>query len=238
MCWFSVSDVGYGKIKCQFHILHYEHSKLTKRNRNLHSSLLLFANIIMQLSALFLSLVVFARSVTCTSDFDLYDDDGTFSKLAEQEHITSVHIILDGLSSPLNAEQIQAVNEAFKDSYNEIYGDEGFRMESVEVIEQRVYNPERKFLRASPKSTLRFEPDSYVTLVSNLKGTSGAHLGAFGDADYRTLMQRFWERKACQIILTGKYTSAELRMCYMTSPRRRAQMFEPSTTSHLQVMMA
>ena len=195
----------------------------------------------MQLFAFLFTLVVVTRFVTSTSDFDLYDDDvpGTLPNLALQDDTTSsVHIILEGLNAPISADQLQAVKAAFKESYNEIYGQEGFHMESVEVIEQHVYSPERKFLRATTKYKLGFEPESYLTLVTTLRGTSGTNLGVFGDADYRILMQRFWERKACQIILTGRYTSAELRMCYMTRPRRRTQMSVQSAVRALEVVMA
>ena len=193
----------------------------------------------MQRSTIFLALVVIARAHAANSEFHLYDDDvpNTLPKLSQEEHSSSMHIILDGVSTPLSVEHLQAVNEAFKESYNEIYGQEGFQMDTVEVIEQQVHNPERKFLRATNKSKLRFEPESYLTLVTNLKGTSGMNLGVFGDADYRTLMQRVWERNACQIILTGKYIPAELRMCYMTRPRRRAQMPEQKAIAHLEAMM-
>ena len=194
----------------------------------------------MQRSTILLALIVLARAPTATSDFHLYDDDvpNAPPKLSQEEHSSSIHIILDGVDTPLSDEQLQAVNEAFKESYDEIYGQEGFQMDSVEVIEQHIHNPTRKFLRATSKSKLRFEPESYLTLVTNLKGTSGMNLGVFADADYRTLMQRFWERKACQIILTGKYSPAELRMCCMTRPRRRTQVSEQNAVAYLEAMVA
>lgn len=194
----------------------------------------------MQRSAIFLAIIVLACAPTATSEFHLYDDDvpNNLPKLSQERHSSSIHIILDGVNTPLSVEHLQAVNEAFKESYNEIYGQEGFQMDSVDVIEQQVHNPERKFLRATKKPKLGFEPESYLTLVTNLKGTAGMNLGVFGDRDYRTLMQRNWERKACQIILTGDYSPAELRMCFMTRPSRRAQMSEQKAIAHLEAIMA
>lgn len=133
-----------------------------------------------------------------------------------------VHILLEGPTEPLNQEQIQAVQSAFTETYNEVYGSEGFQMDSISIMEQQVHGPERKYvLNTSNEFEIQFEIESYVTLVANLEGTAPPGLRAFGDADYIALQKRFWERKACQVILTGHYTPAQLRLCYMTNPRRR-----------------
>ena len=194
----------------------------------------------MKLSTFAVLLLIVAPAVESTSLFDFIDDDALnpLHDLGQETHTTSIHIILDGVTTPLNAEQLHAVDEAFKETYNEIYGADGFYMESIEIMEQEVHGPSRKLLRTATSES-DFEPDqeNYLSLVANLKGTSSStSLGAFGDADYRAMMQRFWERKACQVILTGNYTPAELRMCFMTRPRRRrSHMVDESEDDSLKV---
>jgi hypothetical protein len=182
----------------------------------------------MKLSTFAALALVVAPTAKSTLHFDFIDDDAMnpLHNLGQETHTTSIHIILDGVTTPLNAEELHAVNEAFKETYNDIYGADGFHMENIEIMEQEVHGPNRKFLRTPSESDFQPDQENYLSLVANLQGTSSTSLGVFGDADYRAMMQRFWERKACQVILTGNYSPAELRLCFMTRPRRRSEMIE------------
>jgi hypothetical protein len=194
----------------------------------------------MNFSAILLPLF-FATASSAAIVTDFIDDDfyrGLETMGIHDIETKVVHILLEGATNPLTPDEIELVNSAFKTTYNEIYGPEGFQMDEIDITEQQVHGAESKFVRnADDKFEVQFEQDSYVTLVAKLEGSSPAGLRVFGDADYLALQKRFWERKACQVILTGRYTPAQLRLCYMTSPRRRLQDDEKGHSLKLNAVM-
>jgi hypothetical protein len=194
----------------------------------------------MNFSAIF-ALLFFASSSSAATVSNFIDDDalrvvGTMG--IHDIETQAVHIILEGVITPLNPDELELVNSAFTSTYNEIYGPEGFHMEEIDIMEQQVHGAESKFVRnTSNEFEIQFEMESYVTLVATLEGSSPPGLRAFGDADYLALQKRFWERKACQVILTGRYTPAQLRLCYMTSPRRRFQSIDNGKSLKIDAVM-
>jgi hypothetical protein len=153
------------------------------------------------------------------------DDDSIFNpgphELRDNLQSQIVHILIEGVSTPLEPVEIQFVSNAFKDVYNKVFYAEGFVMDSVSVVEQHVHGSLRKFAPNTNQSyELKSELQSFITLVTSLQGTSPTNLRAYGDAEYLVLMRRQWESKACQIVMTGKYTRDEFLACYMVSPPR------------------
>jgi hypothetical protein len=153
-------------------------------------------------------------------DDDIILNPGPFG-LRDNFQSQIVHILIEGVDTPLEPTEIQFVNNAFKDAYNTIFHGEGFVMDSVSVVEQHLHGSLLKFVQKKNQTfELKSELQSFITLVTSLQGTSPTNLHAYGDAEYLALMRRQWESRACQIVMTGKYKRDDFVACYMVSPPR------------------
>jgi hypothetical protein len=130
--------------------------------------------------------------------------------------VSSVNVLLVGLSSSLDKNTIETARTAMMVAFNKVYHDFGISMERIEIVKQGSYPQKQQFLRSKLGSFSR----RYVSLSPNfeIRATKGC-FGDYMNTIQRAKMQRRWEDVMCKILQQSKEFSNKLESCLVLRNR-------------------